>query len=242
MIMTERAKIRAFEEADVENMFIFTFSRTFAEIDPEVFVREFLVKKLRAAVVIVGYDYHFGRNRSGDFDLLVTLGNKYGFTALRVPKVTCDGETVSSTNIRKFLADGNVEKAGKFLGRPFFVEGEVVKGDGVGRQLGFPTANVDFGNELIPKAGVYVSIARFEGRWLPSATSIGKRPTFNFPEQMKVETYIFDFNESIYGKHMEVDLLHYLREEIKFPSKEALIEAIEQDCLNARNYFKKKLP
>lgn len=237
LIMTEESKIRAFAEAGVETMFILEFSRRFADIDPEVFVREFLVKKFRAAVVIVGYDYRFGRGRSGDYNLLVTLGSKYGFTAVRVPKVTCGKVTVSSTNIRNFLLEGDVEKAGEFLGRPFFIEGKVVDGNKVGRQLGYPTANIDFRNELIPKAGIYISMAVIDGERYKSVTNIGRRPTFSFPDQMKVETHIFDFNRDIYGKDTEIELLKYVRPEEKFPDVETLIKAIDGDCAVARKWF-----
>ncbi|HAL87168.1 MAG TPA: riboflavin biosynthesis protein RibF [Deferribacteraceae bacterium] len=237
LIMTEDTKIKSFADAGVEKMFILEFSRKFADIDPEVFVREFVVKKFRAAVVIVGYDYHFGKGRKGDYNLLVTLGKKYGFTAVRVPQVTCGGITVSSTNIRNFLKEGDVEKAGEFLGRPFFIEGTVVDGNKVGRQLGYPTANIDFRNELIPKAGIYISIAVIDGVRHKSVTNIGRRPTFSFPDQMKVETHIFDFHDDIYGKDVEIELLKYVRPEEKFPNVETLIKAIDEDCILAKKWF-----
>ncbi|QAR34438.1 bifunctional riboflavin kinase/FAD synthetase [Geovibrio thiophilus] len=237
LIMTEESKIKAFAEAGVESMFILEFSRKFADIDPEVFVREFLVKKFRAVVVIVGYDYRFGRARSGDYNLLVTLGSKYGFTAVRVPKVTCGGVTVSSTNIRNFLLEGDMEKAAEFLGRPFFIEGKVVDGNKVGRQLGYPTANIDFRNELIPKAGIYISMAVIGGVRHRSVTNIGRRPTFSFPDQMKVETHIFDFGRDIYGEDTEIELLKYIRPEEKFPDVETLIKAIDNDCVIAKKWF-----
>lgn len=237
LIMTEESKTRAFAKMGIKKMFILDFSQKFAEIDPEVFVRDYLVEKLNAEVIIVGYDYRFGKGRSGDFELLTKLGEKYGFTAIKVEKVNCCEMTVSSTKIRQLLLVGDVEKANQLLGRPFFIEGIVVDGNKIGRTLGFPTANIDFKNELIPKTGIYVSYAIVDGKKYKSVTNIGKRPTFDFPDQLKIETHILDFNAEIYGKDIEVELLKYIRPEEKFGNIEALINAINADCENARVWF-----
>lgn len=234
LIMTEESKLKAFADAGVEMMFILEFGKKFAEIDPEAFVRDYLAEKLKAKAVVVGYDYHFGKGRKGDYAMLRELGKKYGFEAVQVSKVTCNGVTASSTNIRNFLLEGNVTQAGELLGRPYFIEGKVVDGNKVGRTLGFPTANIDFRNELLPRAGIYVSMALLDGVKYPSVTNVGIRPTLDMPHNVKVETHIFNFDRDIYGKELVVDLLGYIRPEEKFENLDKLKEAIANDCLIAK--------
>lgn len=242
LIMTEESKLKAFAEAGVDTMFVLEFSKKFAEIDPEAFVKEYLVEKLKAKAVVVGYDYHFGKGRSGDYSMLVELGEKYGFEAVQVPKVSCDdGTTVSSTNIRNFLLEGDVKKAGELLGRPYFIEGVVVDGNKVGRTLGFPTANIDFRNELLPKAGIYTSLALLDGVKYQSVTNLGIRPTLDLPHNIKVETHFFDFNRDIYGKELTVELLEYIRPEEKFENLEKLKEAIAKDCDIAKKWLSENI-
>ncbi|WP_022851414.1 bifunctional riboflavin kinase/FAD synthetase [Limisalsivibrio acetivorans] len=234
LIMQEKSKARILEDAGIDILFNLSFSKKLADIDPELFVREFLVKKLRAVSVIVGHDYRFGQKRKGDYDLLKRLGEKYGFTAVRVPKVTAGEYTVSSTNIRRFLKEGNVVMAEKLLGRPFFLEGKIETGDSLGRKLGFPTANLNTDNELIPKTGVYAARMYVDGQRFDGVTNIGSRPTFNFPDNVRIETHLFDFDGDLYEKEVCLELIKYIREEERFSSPEELAEVISKDCGKAR--------
>jgi riboflavin kinase/FMN adenylyltransferase len=204
-----------------------------------VFVREFLIKKMMASFIVVGYDYRFGRNRQGSYEFLQIMGEKLGFTALRVSKVVVDGVTASSTNIRKFLKEGKPETAAKLLGRNYVMRGEVVRGDGLATKIGFPTANINVQNELIPANGIYSSIVHIDGKQHIGALYIGDRPTVADAGNRRVEVNVFDFSENLYGKVIDVEVVNFIRKDSKFSNVDELIKNISEDCKNIRVLFEK---
>ncbi|MGA1846182.1 bifunctional riboflavin kinase/FAD synthetase [Deferribacter abyssi] len=238
LIMTERKKKKIFEELEIDYFFNLEFNESIANMNPEIFVRELLVKTLKAKFIVIGYDYRFGKKKKGDFELLKLLEPRYGYTAFKIPPVKVGDLIVSSTNIRKLLTEGNVDFANRMLGRAFSLEGEVVKGDGYGKLLGYPTANLKVHNELIPAYGIYATKTLIDGKYYKSVTNIGIRPTIVNREEIRVETHIFDFDKEIYGKFIEVEFYRYLRKEKKFNKITDLISQIEKDCKLAKEVLK----
>lgn len=238
IIFPESKKISAFEELGVDYLLNLDFDEKFANMNPEVFIREFLSKKLKASYIVVGYDYRFGKKRQGDFELLNLFGSKYGYTPLKIEKVEIDNITVSSTNIRNYLKEGQLCIANRMLGRCFEIEGQVKEGDSIGRLLGYPTANIDFSNYIIPKYGVYITKTVVDGKQYPSLTNVGVRPTIKQNGELKVETYLLDFDRNIYSQQISVKFIKYLRMEMSFPSFDELKAKIDEDIKIAREYFK----
>jgi len=237
LINTREQKQQIFEEYNIDTLFLIPFNENIAGIEPSVFVNDVLCKTLKAKYIIVGHDYHFGKKRRGNYTLLQNMGETCGFTPIRIPKVTVDNMTVSSTNIRKFVENGEVEKATSMLGRPYSVTGTVIRGDGLASKLGFPTANIHPDNELMPASGVYATRTLVNGKMHNSVTYFGNRPTFNGIDLYRVETNIFDLNEDLYGKRAEVFLLKRERGDMRFNGVEALKEQIAIDVENTKRYF-----
>lgn len=206
------------------------------DMSPERFVSEVLIGRLSAAFVSVGWNFTFGKGAAGKADDLVRLCEKYGAECSVIPAVEYLGEPVSSTRIRRALADGRVAEAGAMLGRPFGYGFEVVRGDALGRKMGFPTLNQYFSDGFtVPKRGVYVSETEAGGRRMRSVTNIGGRPTVGGTD-VRSETYIHGFSGDLYGKNVRVFLLDFLREEIKFASVDALRAQIEADVRAAAEW------
>ncbi len=194
-----------------------------------------LKSRLGICHLCVGRDFALGRGRQGDAHLLARLGEEMGFTLNVFPPVEISGQIVSSTRIRSLLADGDVTNAAELLGRPYRVSGEVIHGDGRGRKIGIPTANLSFWKEqLLPAVGVYASRLWVDGIAWPAATNIGFRPTFEGDRRLSVEAHILDFNRDLYGQHVTLDFVARLRGEQKFSGIEALMEQIRQDIVQTR--------
>jgi len=237
LLQNNDMKIREFEKLGVDKLFLLDFNKEIAGINPAVFVREFLLKKMKASFIVVGYDYRFGRNRKGSYEFLQTLGEKNGFTALRVAKVVVDGVTASSTNIRKYLEDGKPHMAAKLLGRNYSLSGEVIRGDGLATKIGFPTANINVKNELIPANGIYSSIVHVGDEIYKGALYIGGRPTVDNAGNKRVEVHLFDFSSNLYGKEIEVEAVDFIRGDKKFNSVEELVANIDEDCKKIKVLF-----
>lgn len=186
-----------------------------------------------------GHDFALGRNREGDLTRLENLGQALDYRLHIVDKISSLGNPVSSSKIRALLSGGNVEQASQLLGRPYHAEGIVAPGDGRGRTIGIPTANLDIWKEkLIPKPGVYVCKAVHQKKEYPAVTNIGFRPTFeNTPPEARVEAHILDFDQDLYGQKLELNLFTRLRDEMRFPNVQALIEQIQHDIQSTRDYF-----
>ena len=231
-------KMTALAATGVDATFVVRFDADAAQEDPADFVRRVLVDTLRAQLIVVGEDFHFGYKRGGNVALLRELGKEHDFEVVPVQLIARpDGvaEPVSSTSIRRALAGGQVEVAANLLGRPFSVSGVVVHGDKRGRTIGYPTANVTIDNYLRPKYGIYAVTGRLlaTGQVLHGAANIGIRPQFEPPKEL-LEPYFFDFSGDLYGQEIEVAFHHFLRGEAKFDSLEALIEQMDKDCAEAR--------
>ncbi|MEF3255747.1 MAG: bifunctional riboflavin kinase/FAD synthetase [Deferribacterales bacterium] len=238
LLMSLNKKNEILSNMGVDYHILIKFNKEIMNMDPEVFVRELLIKKLNAKFIVVGYDYRFGARRKGDFELLKTLSRRYNYTALKIDKIVIDDMTVSSSNIRKLLLNGNLLHANRMLGRYYLVEGEVERGDGLGRLLKFPTANIKVFDYLIPKYGVYATLLKVDDMIYKSVTNVGIRPTIPGSNELRVESYIFDFDGNIYGKKVELFFVDYLREEMKFNDFELLKKQIEKDCIVAREVLK----
>jgi riboflavin kinase/FMN adenylyltransferase len=219
-------------------VFILSFNAEVANLEPEAFVAEILVERCHAEAVVVGHDFRFGRKARGDFHLLVDLGIKHGFSVAQVEPLLMDGERVSSTLIRERLLAGDLSKAEAFLGRPYSIVGEVVAGRRIGATLGFPTANIRPYHSAIPAQGVYIAETLVDGRAYPTAVNIGVAPTIR-NEEMAIEAHLLDYQGRLEGCEIEVVFRERLRSEVKFPSREALIEQIQRDIADVRAYFRR---
>jgi riboflavin kinase/FMN adenylyltransferase len=219
----------------IDRMFVLPFTREISEWTPEEFVRRLLVDTLHAVHVVVGENFRFGHRQSGDVELLAKLGDELGFTVDAVPLLSGDDEPMSSTWIRNRIADGDVAAAAAGLGRPYSVGGPVVRGNGRGRPMGYPTANVEVREDsAVPGDGVYAGwLVRASGERLPAAISIGTNPTFDGTER-RVEAYVLDAELDLYGEHVVVEFTERLRGMVKFDGVEPLIEQMSADVAQVR--------
>lgn len=220
--------------AGVDALLVFAFDESMAALSSDAFVREWLIADLGVGGVVTGEDFTYGKGRTGSVGELADLGRQLGFSTDTVTAVTLDGEIVSSTRIRAALREGRPRDAARMLTRPFTIQGDVRHGDKLGREIGYPTANVDMGTYLRPSYGIYaVRVALEDGRVVPGAANLGIRPSFNPPKEL-LEPYLFDFFGDLYGQTIEVALIDYLRPEAKFDGLDALKAQMALDCDRAR--------
>jgi riboflavin kinase/FMN adenylyltransferase len=237
LLQTFDQKVEAFGVLGLEQIIVIRFTREFAQVRAEDFLREVVRDRLQAKEVYLGRGFAFGHNREGNIELLKKVSGALGFHAEEVPEVRLRGQRVSSSRIRQLLAEGRVNLARRMLGRPYGVEGRVVRGQERGHMLGFPTANLRPQNRVIPRGGVYVTSTLIEGEWRRSVTNIGTRPTFETSTEPSVETYVMNWSGDLYGDVVRVRFLHRLRDERKFASIDELKRQIEHDLKRAENYF-----
>jgi len=237
LLQTFDQKIEALGVLGIEQTIVIHFDMSFAQIRAEDFLREVVVDRLHAKEVYLGCGFAFGHGREGNIDLLRTISKSLGFFADEVPELRLRGRRVSSSRIRELLQEGKVNIARRMLGRPYGVEGRVVRGAERGATLGFPTANLHPQNRVIPRNGVYVTATLIDGQWRRSVTNIGTRPTFGSDNESSVETFVMDWSGDLYGDVVRVRFLHRLREEKKFSSIDELKSQIERDVARAKNYF-----
>ena len=238
-----RAKAQQIEAMGADLLIVQRFNKAFSEIEAEDFIRDALVRGLGAHHVVSGYDFVFGHNRGGHCDLLLALGEKEGFGFTAVSALSDDtGEVYSSTRIRDRLKDADPLGAAKILGRPFELSGRVVHGDNRGRDLGFPTANIQMGRHICPANGIYAVQALVEGeedqQWHDGAANIGVRPTFD-GDGILLEVFLLDFDADLYGKRLRVRLIDYLREEKKFDGLDPLKAQIALDVEQTRKILER---
>jgi riboflavin kinase/FMN adenylyltransferase len=234
-----RLKARLIEALGVDLLVTLRFDRSLASLSAEDFVRRILVEGLAARHIVVGDNFHFGKGRGGDVALLEEMGRHNGFGVSALARVVGAGsEPYSSTQVREYLKAGNPTRAGLLLGHYWEIAGRVQHGDKRGRELGFPTANLRLGKVLRPAFGIYAVRAGIDRGastdWYGGAANVGMRPMWRTEEPM-VEVHLFDFEGDLYGKHLRVALVDYLRPELKFDSLEALTEQIAEDCRRARD-------
>ena len=234
LLMTLDQKLEGFERAGLQGVAIVRFTRDLSRWEPEAFVEHVLVDWLKVAEVWAGANFLFGRDRAGTFTLLRALGEDRGFRAQQIEPVRFKDFVISSTRVRHLIAEGRVDEAGALLGHHYFIDGTVVRGDGRGRGLGFPTANLQTANELIPPHGIYTTIATVDGVQLPAVTSIGVRPTFG-DGPVTIETHLLESGGELYGRPMRVAFVAWLRGEQRFDDVETLRVAIAGDCARARD-------
>ncbi len=241
LLQTFNQKMEGLKLLGIGRVIVLEFNSELAALSAEDFVERYIVDRLRAAEVYLGKGFAFGNQRKGNIDLLRQLSEKYGFIADEVPEVQLRGHRISSTLIRRLLKAGRVNLARRMLGRGYGVEGEVVRGDGIGRRLLFPTANIRVENRVLPADGVYVTLCLVDGIWRRSVTNIGRRPTIGGDDETRVETNILDFEGDLYGQTIRVRLLHRLRGEKKFNGIDELRAQIEHDRNRARRYFQSRI-
>jgi riboflavin kinase/FMN adenylyltransferase len=238
LLMTNQQKLEALSKAGIQDIAIVRFTHELSRWDPETFVRTVLVEWMRVAEVWVGANFLFGRDRSGNFSIVRSLGARYGFRAEKIDPVRYKDFVVSSTRIRRLISEGRVDEAGALLGHHYCIDGVVIQGQRRGRDLGFPTANICADNELIPPNGVYATITQVDGVFHPSVTNIGIRPTFDDAgSQITVETHLLDFTAELHGRRLRLGFVRRLRDERRFENAEALRVQIAADCDQARTLF-----
>lgn len=237
LLQTLDQRLANFEVLGIEQAIVIRFDREFASQSAEDFLRDILHDRLHAKEVYLGKGFAFGRARGGNIDLLRRMSAELGFAADEVDEVRLRGQRISSSKIRKLLAAGRVNLARRMLGRPYGVEGVIVRGDRRGHTVGFPTANLHPHNRVIPKFGVYATATLIDGIWRRSITNIGVRPTFGAESEPSIESYIFDFDRELYGDVLRVRFLHRIRDERKFSGIDELKAQIEKDTRRALNYF-----
>jgi riboflavin kinase/FMN adenylyltransferase len=225
--------------AGIDHLMIYPFSHEFSRMSAFDYVRDILVTGLNTHTVVVGYDHRFGRNREGNHDTLIEMGEIFGFRVEEIPAKVIDQNNVSSTKIRQALQSGRITEANEYLGYNYSISGKVSHGDKIGRTLGFPTANIltDYPHKLIPSNGIYAVKVHAGGNSFNGVLNIGVRPTVNSNNRRSVEVYILNFEKEIYDEKISVELLSYLREEKKFGSIDELKQEIQNDIVKAKNWF-----
>jgi riboflavin kinase/FMN adenylyltransferase len=235
-----REKAECLQRLGIDRLHVFRFDRAFSALSADAFIEQVLGRTLQARYVLVGDDFRYGARRMGDFALLERAGQSLGFDAEFLPTVEVAGERVSSTAVRQALAAGDLDHAARLLGRPYSISGHVVHGDKLGRDIGFPTANIQLKHNRPPLMGIFaIELYGLDGAPLPGVASLGKRPTVKNPDAPPVlEVHLFDFNADIYGRRVHVDFLHKLRDEAKYPDLDTLVVQIQRDVDNAKHFLK----
>jgi riboflavin kinase/FMN adenylyltransferase len=237
LLMTKAQKIEALGRSGMQGIAVVRFTLEVSKWEPETFVRTVLVEWLHVGEVWVGANFLFGHERAGNYSILRSLGARYGFRAEKIDPVRYKDFVVSSTRIRRLIAEGRVDEAGSLLGHHYFIDGVVNRGAGRGRQIGVPTANLKTVNDLAPPPGVYATTVTMDGVVRPSITNIGMRPTFADVDAPVIETHIFDFDRDLYDRELRVSFVQRMRDERAFPDVDALRAQIEADCRSARRLF-----
>ncbi len=232
-----REKVQALRRYAVDRVLVLRFNKAFSQQSPDKFIQRLLVDGLGVKYLVIGDDFRFGKNRTGDFDMLKTAGRQYGFEVVNMHTFLLDGERVSSTGVRAALGAGDLNAAGKLLGRTYRMSGRVAHGDKKGRTIGFPTANIHLHRIATPLRGVFaVELFGIEGEPLPGVANLGTRPTVGGMRTL-LEVHLFDFDGDIYGHHVHVDFLLKLRDERRFDSFDQLTAQILRDAGQARAFF-----
>lgn len=231
LLTTIEERIRILQDFGIDYCVVLPFTRNLSMLDSEEYFASIVVGKISPSHIVVGSDHAFGRGRSGHIQELQRLAGVHEIGVTVVPNVELEGQKISSTIIRKALMAGDVDTAHVLLGRPYLIHGIVERGQGLGEALGFPTANlhIDSTKKLLPKIGVYLVRVLWNDTLLFGLMNIGRRPTISVQGDVTVEVHILDFNENLYGLVLEVEVLQRIRDEIRFPSRDALVEQIARD-------------
>lgn len=235
MLNTLPEKIKLLAASGIDHLIIIPFTKEFSRLSSVDFIQQILVDQIGTKKLVIGYDHHFGKNREGSFEHLKHYGPSYGFEVEEIPKQDVNDIGVSSTKIRTALAQHQIEIANQYLGYPYAMEGIVVKGDQIGRSIGFPTANIQIqeSHKLIPADGIYAVHIQWQSQTYKGMLYIGDRPTVQGSKKV-IEVNIFDFDKEIYDEQIQVKLIQYIRGDQKFDSLDALKLSIQQDEINCR--------
>lgn len=230
-------KLQLISQAGIQHIIVAPFTHEFAALSAQDYIRDFLVKRFQPSVIVIGYDHHFGHDRTGNIELLKQYEQEYGYKVVEIPAQLIDEAAVSSTKIRNAITAGHVKEAAHMLGRNYSISGTVIKGAQLGKPLGYPTANIELKetDQLIPAIGIYATHAIWNGKRYSSMSSIGYNPTVSDEKKLHIETNIFDFDKTIYGETLDVEFAAWLRNEEKFDSLEQLKQQLHKDkenCLN----------
>ncbi|WP_158827229.1 bifunctional riboflavin kinase/FAD synthetase [Mucilaginibacter lacusdianchii] len=230
LITTIHERAELLEQLGIDHMIITPFSRDFSNQSAEAYIRDILVEHIGTKTIIIGYDHRFGKDRQGGLTELQQAAPQYGFEVIEIPEQDIDHVAVSSTRIREALLQANIEQANTFLGYPFFLTGKVIRGNQIGRQLGYPTANllVEESYKLIPADGIFAATVEVQGQTFQGMAYIGHRPTINGMTR-NIEVNIFDFNQDIYNQTLRMHLHNFVRHDVKFSSLEGLKEQLALD-------------
>ncbi|MGY8930782.1 MAG: bifunctional riboflavin kinase/FAD synthetase [Flavobacteriales bacterium] len=223
-------------KSKIDNLIIHPFDKSFSELDPEKYVLEILVKKLKAKIILIGYDHKFGKNRTADINDLKVYGEKYGFKVIEIKAEEISNIAISSTKIRKAISEGDISTAKEYLGYDVSLSGKIVHGKSIGRTIGFPTANVEVneGYKLLPKNGVYLIQSIINKKQVFGMMNIGVKPTL-IESSKTIEINFFDFEGNLYDRNIRVDIKQFIRDEIKFDSLELLKSQIQKDKINCNS-------
>jgi riboflavin kinase / FMN adenylyltransferase len=233
LLVPIRERLKLLERQGVDYVACYTFTRELSQISATDFITDTLVGKLNLKHLIVGPDFSFGRKREGNAELLRVMGEKLGFETRVLEPAVIDGRIVSSSAVRNFVREGDVREASQFLGYDFYIEGQIIEGERRGRQIGFPTLNLDTDWDILPRIGVYATRVYIEEEKKESITNVGYRPTFG-SDGLLVETHIFDFDRDVYGKRVRVEFIERVRDEQKFDGPDALVDQINKDVLKVK--------
>lgn len=238
VIDTIEEKYNNFEAMGVDILVEYPLTKESAAISPQDFMQKILLEKLHAGYVVSGTDLSFGNKGLGDAKMLSEFSKANGFLYEVIDKICINNKEVSSTAVRMAIAEGRMEEAAKMLGREYRISGEIVHGRALGRTMQMPTINViPSKQKLLPPSGVYATITILDDREIKGVTNIGYKPTVSNEMKLGVETHLFDFNEDVYGKHVTVKILHFIRPEMQFSGMDSLAKQIEADCKSAAAYF-----
>lgn len=239
LIQTLDEKFQVLENFNLKNVVLVPFTKEFSELSATEFVEQILVGNLKAKKVVIGYDHQFGRNREGNIEFLKSVSEKYGFEVIEISAKSIDEINISSTKIRDSLLRGDVETAKLFLSRSYEISGKVIKGNQLGRTIGFPTANINVDSDikLIPANGVYAVRVKINNEMHFGVMNIGNKPTVNSTNEKSLEVFIFDFNNDIYDSEITLFFDEHIRNEQKFANLDELKKAISNDEVVCRQYF-----
>jgi riboflavin kinase/FMN adenylyltransferase len=238
LLNTMEEKATLLEDLGLDHLIVHPFDKKFSRLTALEFIEEILISQLNVAKIITGHDHRFGRNRTANIDDLIRYGSEFGFEVAQISAQEIEEVSVSSTKIRKALFDGNIKLANNYLTKPYFITGKVTHGKGIGRTIGYPTANIhiDQTYKLVPKNGVYVVSSLFEGQTIRGMMNIGINPTVEGIDQ-SLEVFFFDFEQNLYHQYLPVFFHEYVREEKKFENLDALKLQLAQDEIFCKNFF-----
>ncbi len=244
LLIPSQRKIEMIKALGVDEIKCLPFTKELSLVSAIDFLKGYIIQELEPSIIVVGHDSHFGHKREGNYDFLQAHGAEFGYQCVYVPALEDDEGIISSSRIRAFLQTGKIEEANQLLGSPYAIYGEVVKGQGLGKGLGFPTANLalEEPHQLIPCAGVYVSRVYLADEAFFGLTNIGTAPSVKQDNITTVETFMPDYSADLYGSKIKLELLKYMRPELYFASREELITAMQDDLARARTIFKELLP